>query len=151
MVDAQEVNRGGVVIVDGDRINGAPRPLVAPPGRDAAPGAAAGHPADERAAVVVAPGGALREGLASELGAEEDQRSSSMPRLRRSFSNPATGLSTDEAMAGSSVGMLAWLSQLLVAPLAPLQICTNRTPRAIIRRPTRQRRPKSSVTGWSTP
>ena len=38
-----------------------------------------------------------------------------------------------------------WLSQLLIGPPAPLQTCTNRTPRSTSRRASRQRRPKSAV------
>src|SRR5437867_6886276 len=48
--------------------------------------------------------------------------SSSMPRALRSLSRAAMGLSVAAHMGGSSLAMLAWLSQLLVGPPAPLQI-----------------------------
>src|SRR5215210_5310018 len=74
VVDAEQVEDGGVEVVAVSRRASAPGPLVALAVARAALDARAGEPGDEGAAVVVAAGGALAEGLSAELGAVDEQR-----------------------------------------------------------------------------
>src|SRR5688572_29341538 len=64
----------GVEVVRPGGGAGTPGPLVALAVAGAALDAGAGEPGDEGAAVVIAAGGALAEGVASELGAVDEQR-----------------------------------------------------------------------------
>ena len=93
------------------------RPLVALAVGDARLDAGAGQPGDERAAVVVAAGGALAEGHAAELGGPDRRACRRTGRgPSRSLSSAGDGLSVARAMGGSSLAMLVWLSQLSVGP-----------------------------------
>ena len=74
VIDAEQMQNGRVQIVAGQRLDGAPAPLVAFSVGHAALDAGAGEPGDRRAAVVIAPLGALAERMPAELGAEDDQR-----------------------------------------------------------------------------
>src|SRR5438034_6401763 len=75
VIDAQQVQDRGVEIISRrGRLRGLPGPLVAFAARHAAFDAASGHPADERAAVMVAAIAALGEWHAAEFSAPQDKR-----------------------------------------------------------------------------
>src|SRR2546430_14511135 len=75
VLDAQEMQHRRVEIVGRcGMVRGFPRPNVAFTVGRAAFGAAPGHPADKRAAVMVAALAPLREGHAAKLGAPKHQR-----------------------------------------------------------------------------
>ena len=61
---------------------------------------------------------------------------------------PATGLSISAQLRGSPVISPEWWSHFVSGPWVA---CTNRTPDSENRRASRQRRPKSPVTGSSRP
>src|ERR1044072_7814999 len=74
MVDAEEVQRGGVEVVGrGGVARGFPGPFIAFAAGDAAFDTAAGHTADEGAAAVRAPVAALEKGHRADLGVPEDE------------------------------------------------------------------------------
>src|SRR5262245_26851081 len=75
VINAEQVKDCGVeIIIRGSVARGLPGPLVALSVRDTALDAGPGHPADERAAVVVAPFTTLRERHAAKLRIPEQQR-----------------------------------------------------------------------------
>ena len=75
VVDAQQVQHGGVQVVDGDAVDdGLVADLVGLAVADAALDARAGHPGQEAVRVVVAAAVALRDGHAAELAAPDHQR-----------------------------------------------------------------------------
>src|SRR6266542_7025980 len=75
VIDAEEMQHGRVEIMGAGRVAGGfPRPFVALAVGQAAFHAAPGHPADKRAAVMIASLAALREGHAPKLRAPEHQR-----------------------------------------------------------------------------
>src|SRR5262249_40437536 len=74
MINAQEVQDGGVQVVTIEGQVGTPAPIVARAVRGASLDAGTGQPGDRGAAVVVAAFGALAERLAAKLRTEDDQR-----------------------------------------------------------------------------
>ena len=153
VVDPEEMENRRVEVVKAiGRLDGFPRPLVGLAVRDTRLQAGADEPGHERAAVVVAPFAALTEGHSTELGRPDQQGIVEQAACLEVFDQAGDGLvGLLLAIDSSSLSTSAWLSQLPAAPPAPLQTWTKRTPRSIIRRAVRQRRPKSSVVLSSSP
>src|SRR5262249_23493316 len=133
VIDPEQVQDGRMEIISvGPPGFGSPGPLITLSIGSAAFGTSTHHPRHKRAGV--AP---WVKGIRPNSVLQTTSVSSNRPRDLRSFNSPAIGLSVALAIGGSSLGMSAWLSQLPVGPPAPLQICTKRTPRSIIRRAMR--------------
>ena len=114
VVDAEQVQDRGVQVVAVVRLAALSRTTRRSRRGDAALDARAGEPGDESAAVVVAARRPCVNGMRPNSVVQTTSVSSNIPRALRSFSSAATGLSVASAMGGSSLAMLAWLSQLLV-------------------------------------